>query len=72
MEQLEQLTAWGEPLEVMHTKYGYITFREWVNLEKQRLEFNGKIKCEVRPKKRSAHPKIALFRTIWKQKKEPK
>lgn len=65
---MEQLTRWCFANELMETHYSKkrITYKEWITIEKRRLELNGII-CEIR---KHAKKGIALFRTAWKTTKK--
>ena len=41
------ITKFIEPEETMYTQYGWVTNGKWLDLEAQRIEKAGGLKCEI-------------------------
>lgn len=55
------VTTWGDPDEIVHTGKGRVTFRHWLECEKERLSTRGESGLEIVPNPNNGK-QIALAR----------
>ncbi|MDP3979948.1 MAG: hypothetical protein Q8Q33_00890 [Chlamydiota bacterium] len=58
--QFVRITRWALETELLDTQYGSISFLEWLNKEKDRIQLGTKREMEIRQDKDG---KIALYST---------
>ncbi len=67
--EMVRITEYDDPLSMLPSQYGFITWQKWLQFEAARLEAAG-IKTEIRTRKPDHY--TALYRARGKQRTEAK
>lgn len=67
--EMRRMTEYDDPMAMIQSQYGFVTWQKWLQFEAARLEAAG-IKTEIRTRKPDHF--AALFRARGKQRTEAK